>query len=234
MAKRMKKLGLIGGATWVSTIEYYRHLNQIVNFKLGDHHSARLTVENLQFQEISDALNANRWDLIERSVCEAGRALKRSQVGAILLCSNTLHGVFNELSTEVAPVPVLHLGDALADEIQRQRYKHVGLLGTRPTMEFPFYKDYIAERSGAKIVTPEEPRMRTLLHEAIFNRMAKDNYIKSDANLLDSLVYDMRKDGADAVILGCTELPKALRVSHLPLLDSTRIHCNHAARWALS
>ncbi len=148
------------------------------------------------------------------------------------MCSNLIHKMFDEVQASV-PVPLLHIGDALADEIRNRGYKCVALLGARPTMEDRFYTERIRARSGARVLIPA-PGRRNYIHTAIFGRMCCNVYTNSDRAHFNRIIDGLKKRGAEGVILGCTELPLLLTESSLPLLNSTLVHSLRAVEWALA
>ncbi|MDD3029258.1 MAG: amino acid racemase [Alphaproteobacteria bacterium] len=226
----MKTLGLIGGTSWTSTIDYYRYLNEETARRLGGLHSARLVLTSLDFADVAAAMHSGRWDDAAAILRKETQRLDAAGVDGILLCSNLLHKFYDDVCASTDR-PVLHIGDALAESIKARRYTCVALLGAQPTMEEPFYRRRIQEKSGASVLTP--PRAdREFIDTAIFDRMCKNIYTEADRTEIKRIVSGLKLVGAEAVILGCTELPVLLKEAALPLLDSTLLHSRKAAAWA--
>ncbi len=227
-----KTLGLIGGTSWTSTADYYRYINEETAQALGGLHSARLVLVSLDFAELIEATNAKRQGAVVDMLKTAASDLCAAKADAILLCANTLHRHFDDVQKETN-IPLLHIADAVAHEITARQYQTVGLLGTALTMEEPFYADRIKQKSGATVIVPS-PKERAYVNEAIFDRMCRDIYSNDDRTKFVKIISALKTCGAEAVILGCTELPVLLQEAPLPLLNSTQLHSRMAVRWALS
>lgn len=228
----MKILGLIGGTSWTSTIEYYRYINEAVAQKLGGLHCARMVLANLDFYFLEEAMRANRWDGAASILTQEAVRLYAAGVYGILMCSNLVHKMFDQVQAAV-PVPLLHIGNALAEEITARGYKSVALLGTKPIMEESFYSERIHSRSGARVLVPSRED-RDYINSAIFGRMCLNVYTDDDRTRFNSIIDGLKEQGAEGVILGCTELPVLLAESSVPLLNSTLIHSLGAVEWALA
>jgi aspartate racemase len=228
----MKTIGLIGGTSWTSTIEYYRLLNEEAARRLGGLHSSRLVIFNVEFAELEGAMHAGRWDAAAAILCAAAGRLQSAGADGFLMCSNLIHRMAGQVAASVS-IPLLHLGDALAAEIKARGCKKVALLGAKPTMEEDFYRGRIAARSGAEILTPEAPE-RSYIDGAIFGRMCRNIYTEEDRSRFLAIIAELKDQGAEAVILGCTELPVLLSEASLPLLSSIDLHCRYAADWAMA
>jgi aspartate racemase len=227
----LKTIGLIGGTSWTSTIEYYRYINEAVAGRLGGLHSAKMVLANVDFYYLEEAMRNNKWDVAASILKREAVRLHAAGVDCILMCSNLIHKMFDEVQASV-PVPLLHIGDALAEEIKARQYKCVALLGAKPTMEDSFYAARIHAGSGAQVLVPS-PEDRDYMHTAIFGRMCCNVYTDGDRARFRDIIDELKKRGAEGVILGCTELPILLTESSLPLLNSTFIHCKRAVDWAL-
>lgn len=228
----MKILGLIGGTSWTSTIEYYRYINEAVAKKLGGLHCAKMVLANLDFYFLEEAMRNDRWDVAASILREEAVRLNAAGVDGILMCSNLVHKVFDEVQASV-PVSLLHIGDALAGEITARQYKSVALLGTRPIMEESFYAERIHARSGARVLLPSRED-RDYINSAIFGRMCLNVYTDDDRTRFNHIIDGLKEQGAEGAILGCTELPVLLAEASLPLLNSTLIHSLRAVEWALA
>jgi len=228
----MKTIGLIGGTSWTSTIEYYRVLNEEVAKRLGGLNCCKMVIYNVQFAELEGAMHTDRWDDAAEILRDAAKHLHASGAEAVLMCSNLIHRMYDRVQAAV-PVPVLHLGDALAAEIRHKGYRKVALLGARHTMQESFYRGRIAEKSGADILIPGDTDCRAI-DTAIFSRMCANRYTEEDRAAFLAIIEDLKDQGAEAVILGCTELPVLLPKTPIPQLSSIDLHCLYAVDWALA
>lgn len=228
----MKTIGLIGGTSWSSTVEYYRYINQAVADRLGGLHSARIVLANVEFHFLEEAMHNNRWDVASSILKDEAARLVAAGVDGIVMCSNLIHKMFDEVQASV-PVPLLHIADALAEEILARECRRVALIGAKATMEDSFYSQRIEGRSGARVLIPAGAD-RQYINTAIFGRMCCNIYTDSDRARFNEIIDGLKKQGAEAVILGCTELPVLLNDSSLPLLNSTLVHSMHAVEWAFA
>lgn len=229
----MKTIGLIGGMSWESSIEYYRIINETVRDKLGGLHSARSIMVSVDFAEIEALQHEGRWDETARMLIAAAQNVERGGGDFVVLCTNTMHKVAEEVQEHIH-IPLLHIADATAERVKSQGLKKVGLLGTKFTMEEAFYKDRLAEEHGLEVVIPAEPE-REVVHRVIYDELclgeikaaSKADYIR----IMDRLVGE----GAEGIILGCTEISLLVSQedSEVPLFDTTEIHAQAAVEYAL-
>ncbi|HNE90178.1 MAG: aspartate/glutamate racemase family protein [Candidatus Nanopelagicales bacterium] len=228
----MKRLGLLGGMSWESSIEYERWINEEVRDRLGGTASADLVIRSFNFADIEAMQESDDWDAAARTLAEAARDLQASGAEGIVLCTNTMHRVYDEVQAAVA-VPMLHIADATAAAVRAQGISRVALLGTRYTMEQPFYADRL-RAAGLEVSVPEEPD-RTMIHAVIYAELvrgvvspdSKRQYLRAIDRLVES--------GAEGVIAGCTEIellvgPEDVRVPYFP---TAYLHAQAAARFAL-
>jgi aspartate racemase len=229
----MRTIGLVGGTSWVSTIEYYRVINSAVNARRGGQSSARLLLDSLDFGEI-DALHA-RGDFDSVGTLLAESAAKLASVGAecILLCANTTH-MHAERVQAAVPVPLIHLVDATAREIRRSGIDRVGLLGTRPTMELDFYARRLRD-AGVEVLVPEKDE-RDFVDRTIREELVRSIFLPKSRERFVAVIDALAGRGARGVVLGCTEIPLLVAPdeSPLPTFDTTRIHALAAVDFALS
>jgi aspartate racemase len=229
----MKTIGLIGGTSWESTVPYYEILNEAARDALGGLHSAKILLYSVEFAELEQKMSAGNWDACADILGDAAQRLERGGADFIVICSNTLHKLVPVLEKRVS-VPFLHIADATADVLAERGIKTVGLLGTRFTMEQDFYRDRLAAR-GFTVLTPEGDDIR-LVDEVIFHELCvgkiKDASRREYLRIIDAL----RARGAEAVILGCTEIGMLVHQSDtsVPLFDTTEIHARCASRRALN
>ncbi|MEO3785225.1 aspartate/glutamate racemase family protein [Actinocorallia sp. B10E7] len=221
-------VGLIGGMSWESSAEYYRLLNTEVRRRLGGHHNARSLMFTVDFAEIEELQRAGDWAAAGRVLAEAARRLEAGGADVVLLCTNTMHKVADEIEAAV-DVPFLHLVDVTARRVREAGMRRVGLLGTRYTMEMPFYADRMAEWHGLELVVPDDPG-RTLVHDVIYRELTQGRIRDASRDAYRRIIEDLAAQGAEGVILGCTEITLLISPedSPLPVFDSTRIHVEAA------
>jgi len=229
----MKTIGLIGGMSWESTADYYRHINQGVSRRLGGLHSAKCMLYSCDFEEVVRLQKAGAWGEAAALLADAARKLEAGGCDAILICTNTMHVVAGEVQQAVG-IPLLNIVDATADRVKTFGLRKVGLLGTLYTMEHRFYTDRLGEQGLGAIVPDEEDRHR--VHEVIFNELCKGELNPASKSDFVRIVERLRERGAEGVILGCTEIPLLLKQGDVdvPLFDTTLIHAEAAVNFALS
>jgi len=237
----MKTIGLIGGVTWVSTQDYYRHINRLVAEKLGGLHSAPVILWSIDFAPMSEAQHAGDWDRVTEILVESAEALERAGAELFLICANTLHLVYDRVVEETG-FPFVHIVDAVGREAGRRGLGRVGLLGTRFTMEHPFYRERLEGEFGLEVLVPGEPD-REEIHRIIYEELGRDRVLEASRRKADDIIRALADRGAEGIILGCTELPHLFpggpgradgdQAPVLPLLDPLVLHCREAVRLAL-
>jgi aspartate racemase len=229
----VRKLGIIGGTSWTSTALYYEHINRAVAQRLGGLHSARLTVESLDFADLTKLQIANDWDAIAKLYVGAGQRLLAAGAEGMLMACNTTHKIFDELVAS-APVPVLHIGDAAADRLVADGRRRVAVLGTRFTMTQPFISSRIESR-GIQVVPIDETWIREI-DRIIFDELAVGRVVRDSQRKLKTLITDLAKQRVEAVVLACTELVLAVdvRANVIPVYDTTAIHARAGVDWMLA
>jgi len=227
----MKIIGLIGGTSWTSTLDYYRFINQETAHRLGGLRSAKLVLASIDFAELEGAMHSGRWDDAAEILAGEAKRLEKAGAEGILLCSNLIHKLFDKVQGTTR-LPMIHIADSVAEEICVRGYKTVALLGAKPTMEESFYAKRIEDKSGAKVLVPSAED-RAYIDSAIFERMCRDIFTEDDRTRFHKIIDGLKEQGAEAIILGCTELPILLKDASLPLLNSTELHSKKAVRWAL-
>ena len=229
----MRTIGLVGGMSWVSTVEYYRIINGEISARRGGQSSARILLSSLDFSDI-DALHA-RGDFEGVGSLLADAAAKLARVGAecILLCANTMHMHAARVQAAVS-VPLIHLVDATAKEVRRSGIERVGLLGTRLTMERDFYKERL-NAAGIDVLVPEKDE-REFIHRTIHEELVKSVFLPESRDGFLSIIRGLAARGAQGIVLGCTEIPLLVAPDQCPLpaFDTTRIHGLAAVEFALS
>jgi aspartate racemase len=229
----MKTLGLIGGMSWESTIPYYREINQTVKQVLGELHSAKVIIFSVDFHEIEILQRSGDWDSAGRILADAAQALERAGADMLVLCTNTMHKVAPAIEAAV-DIPLFHIADPTAEEIKAHGYQRVALLGTRFTMEQAFYKDRLQQAHGLDVITPEEAD-RHIIHRIIYEELCLGSIQEASRQEYIRIIASLIANGAQAIILGCTEISLLVNQSHasVPLFDTTALHARKAALWAL-
>ncbi|RPH30089.1 MAG: aspartate/glutamate racemase family protein [Bacteroidales bacterium] len=228
----MRKIGLIGGTGWVSTLEYYRLINRMVNARLGGLNSAQCLLYSFNYAEIATLNQSNDHEGVLRMVTDAAKRLEIAGVDCIALCANTLHFYADDLQAKISK-PIIHIATATANEIRAKGLSKVGLLGTRMTMEEDFYKTRLSE-SGIEAIVPDD-RGRAFVHRTIFNELIKDIFLdKTRAQLID-IIKKLQVQGAEGIILGCTEIPLLINQSdtNVTLFNTLEIHAKAIAEFAV-
>ncbi|MEV5501889.1 aspartate/glutamate racemase family protein [Nonomuraea fuscirosea] len=229
----MRAIGLIGGLSWESTVIYYQIINQRVRERLGGSHSADSLIWSVDYTTVENLIFADRWDEVSALLTEAGGKLERLGAEVLLICSNTFSRVSDDVA-RAANVPVLHIADAVGAEVRTRGMRKVGLLGTRFTMEQPFYRDRLAAH-GFEVVVPGREQ-RELVHRVIFEELVRGVLREPSRDAYARIVADLADDGAEAVILGCTEIELLIgeKDTPVPVLPSARLHAEAAAAFALA
>lgn len=228
----MKTIGLIGGMSWESTIPYYSIINEYMRDTLGGLHSAKVLLHSVEFSEIEECQSSGDWDKSARILGDAAENLERSGCGLILICTNTMHKVYKQICDRVS-VPVIHIADATADELDKDGIRNVALLGTRYTMTEDFYKSRLTDR-GFNVLVPEGEDI-DLVNRVIFDELCLGKIRDESRKVYSDIIKKLKNKGAEAVILGCTEIGLLIDAdsSALPVYDTTVIHALRAAALAL-
>lgn len=229
----MKKLGLVGGISWVSTTDYYRYINEGVNAKLGGLNYAECIIYSVNFQQIHHNNLADNWEATFSILNNACESLKKAGAEAIVLCANTMHLLADRVA-EIIDLPLIHVAVATAEAIAAKDLKKVALLGTKFTMERDFFKDKLAEKGIEALVPDEAGRdyIARKLEAELYKGIVRDETRAGFLQIIGQLI----SRGAEAVILGCTEIPLLIQQEHLhiPAFDTTKIHSEAAVAFALS
>ena len=230
----MKTIGLIGGLSWESTAEYYRLINQEVNRRLGGLHSARIVIYSVDFEEEYRLHHAGAWDRTARNMAEAARCLRAAGADIILIGTNTVHKVADEVAAAVDR-PLLHIADVTAAAIKKRRLNGVALLGTRFTMSEDFYRGRLHDRHGLRVYVPEGPDAE-IVNDAIYSELVKGIIRDKTRMACLQVIQALKTKGAEGVVLGCTELPLLIKPEDLdiPVFDTTFLHAMAAVDAALA
>ncbi len=229
----MKTIGLIGGMSWESTVTYYQELNRLVKERLGGLHSAKVLLYSVDFEEIEACQSSGDWDRSAAILTDAAQALEKAGAELILICTNTMHKVYPQVQAGVS-IPLLHIADATADALERAGISKVALLGTKYTMCQDFYKSRLIHR-GLTVLIPHEPDVE-LINHIIFDELCLGQIREDSRWKLLRIIDALARQGAQGVILGCTEIGLLIQQADtsLPVFDTTLIHAHRAAELALA
>jgi aspartate racemase len=229
----MKTIGLLGGMSWESSSEYYRILNETIAKRLGDLHSADCLLYSVDFAEVEALQHAGRWDELTEMMISAAQSLAHGGAECLLICTNTMHLMAPEIQAAI-DIPLLHIADAAGEAVQAQGLHKVALLGTRFTMEGDFYRQRLTDKFGLEVLIPEEAD-RAIVHQTIYGELVKGEIKDSSRDAFLEIIAKLQAQGAEGVILGCTEIPLLVHQAdvEIPVFDTTRIHAETAVAWAL-
>lgn len=229
----MKTMGLIGGMSWESTVPYYRQINEGVRQRLGGLHSARLVLYSVDFHEVERLQQSGDWEQAGVILVDAARALEAAGADFLVLCTNTMHKLAGALQAAVS-IPLLHIADATAEAIKTAGLNRIGLLGTRYTMEQDFYVGRL-QAQGLEVLIPDLVERETV-HRVIYDELCQGLITPDSRAHYRAIIASLVERGAQAVILGCTEIGLLVDVadSAVPLFDTTRIHAQAAVAFALA
>jgi aspartate racemase len=233
MIASMRTIGLIGGMSWESSVEYYRLVNQLVRERLGPLRSAQLLMHSVDFGPIERAQHEGRWDDAGAILEDAARRLHAGGAGCIVLCTNTMHKLADRIAA-ATPLPFLHIADPVGRAAARAGVRRVGLLGTAFTMEQGFMKDRLAQRHGLEVLIPDAEE-RAEVHRIIYDELCVGIVDGASRERYRRVIAALQVRGAEAIVLGCTEISLLVKDqdSGLPLLDSTALHAAAAVDFAL-
>jgi aspartate racemase len=230
----VRTLGLIGGMSWESTALYYRHLNELAREHLGGLHSAKLLLWSFDFAEVAEHQHAGDWEGATALMIEAARRLRAGGAEALVICTNTMH-LMADAVEQASGLPVLHIADATAEAVKQAGCRRPLLLATRFTMEQPFYIERLRERHGIDAVVPGQAD-RAVVHRIIYDELCRGAVLpESKAAYLAVIERAQQQEGADSVILGCTEITMLIEGSDVdtPVFDTTRLHAESAMAFAV-
>jgi len=229
----MKTLGLLGGMSWESTTLYYQLINRRVREIKGGLHSAPCIIYSFDFAKIEQLQHEGNWDKAAALLEDASVKLKQIGSDGIVICTNTMHMLAGGIE-RACGLPLVHIADPAADLIQKSGFKSVGLLGTQFTMEKDFYKSRLVEKHGLRVVIPNEED-RTSVHTIIYTELCNGIIKENSREVYQRIIGDLAREGAECVILGCTEIGLLIGPSdvELPVFDTTMIHAVAAADWLM-
>ena len=230
----MKTIGLIGGMSWESTLEYYRIINETANLRLGGLHSAKCLMYSVDFEEIEVLQRENRWDELTNIMVDVAKNLKNAGADFIVICSNTMHKMAADIE-EKAKIKVLHIAEATGKEIIKKDFKKIGLLGTNFTMEQDFYKKILKGSFDIDVIIPNE-KERRIIHKIIYDELCNGIISDESKNEYIKIINNLVLNGAEGIVLGCTEIPLLIKQEDvdIPIFDTTKIHSISAVEFALN
>jgi len=229
----MKTIGLIGGMSWESSLEYYRILNLTVKEKLGGFHSSKSVMYSVNFEEVEKLQHKGEWSELTDLMINAAQRLEKAGADCVVICTNTMHKMAPEVESNIS-IPLIHIVDVTAEEIQKKGQKKVGLLGTRFTMEQDFYKGRLIHKHGIDVIIPDEGQ-RKIVHNILYDELVQGEINESSKNRFKDVIASLESRGAEGIILGCTEIPLLVKQKDYDILlyDTTTIHARAAVEWAL-
>jgi aspartate racemase len=229
----MKTIGLIGGMSWESSIEYYRIVNEGVKARLGGLHSAKSLMVSVDFAEVEVLQHEGRWAEADEMMVAASKSLERGGADFIVICTNTMHKSADAIQARVN-IPLLHIADATAELVKEAGMRRIGLLGTRFTMEEEFYKGRLVKKFGLDVIIPGAEE-RKIVHQVIYDELVLGVISEASKVQYKDIIEGLIGQGAEGVILGCTEIGLLVQQedSRVPLFDTTRIHAEAAVDFAL-
>lgn len=229
----MKTIGMIGGMSWESSAEYYRMINEEVKLQLGGLHSAKVILFSVDFDEIEKCQSKGSWDEAGQILGEAAYSLEKAGADFILICTNTMHKVIDQISQKTS-LQILHIAEETAAQIKKLGIKKIGLLGTKYTMEQDFYKSRIHSQDIDVLIPNENDR--ELINKTIFNELCLGAIQPSSREYFKRIIEDLAAEGAEGIILGCTEIGLLIKQEDtpVPLFDTTEIHARGAVQKALN
>lgn len=230
----MKTIGMLGGMSWESTASYYKAINEGVKTELGGLNSAKICLYSVNFEEIEKLQHQGRWNDTAVILTQAAKAVEAGGADFLIICTNTMHKVAAEIEAEIL-IPILHIADATATKLVNDGVKKVGLLGTRFTMEQDFYKSRLTDKFEIEVIVPSA-ESRAIVHNVIYDELCKGIISAASREKYLNIINELYKSGAEAVILGCTEIALLIQQQYtdIPLYDTTEIHALEAVQLALS
>ena len=230
----MKTIGMLGGMSWESSVSYYQAINRGVKQELGGLHSAQVAMVSVDFAEIEKLQQLGDWDAMAVILAKAARQVERAGADFLVICTNTMHKVAEQVQAEIG-IPILHIADATGQKLIEDQVIKVALLGTKFTMQQDFYKSRLQQRYQLEVLVPNEAQQE-LVHEIIYKELCLGVISEQSRAKYLQIVEDLFLEGAQAVILGCTEIALLIEQqhTHVPLYDTTKIHAQSAVKMAFA
>jgi len=229
----MKTIGLIGGMSWESSIEYYKLINKKVKEMIGGFHSCKSLMYSVDFAEIEKLQHEDKWEELDQIMADSAKKLEYAGADIIVLCTNTMHLCSKAIKENIS-IPFLHIAEATGEEIVNRKIKKVGLLGTKFTMEKDFYKEVLREKFSIEVTIPNEQE-REQMHKIIYGELVQGKIKEESREIYKTIISNLQKKGAKGVILGCTEIPLLISDSdvNIPTFNTTKLHAEKAVEWLL-
>lgn len=229
----MKTIGLIGGMSWESSLEYYRLINEKTKELLGGFHSSQCLMYSVDFAEIVELQHEGKWEALDKIMVFASKKLEDAGADLLVLCTNTMHLCAPAIKAHIS-IAFLHIAEATGEAIVSQGIRKVALLGTKFTMEKDFYKKTLQDQFGIETLIPNGEE-RDQVHQVIYGELVKGQIRDESRETFKSIINRLQKEGAQGVILGCTEIPLLISDHdvEIPVFDTTRIHAEKAVEWAV-
>jgi aspartate racemase len=228
----MKTIGLIAGMSWKSSVEYYKIINEMVKEKLGGHHSAKIILFNVDFEEIINYQKNNDWDKAGQLLTDAAQRLEKAGCDFVLICTNTMHKVADVVQAGIN-IPLIHICDAVIHDVKEKNIKKVGVLGTKYTIEEGFYCSCF-DKKCIEVVLPDKEDLQKV-HNIIFNELCHGVITEESKQVYKTIIEKMVSQGAEGIVLGCTEIQLLItqQDSPVPIFDTTYHHAAYAVELAL-
>lgn len=228
----MKTIGMLGGMSWESSLEYYRLINTMVKEQLGGFHNAKSVMYTVDFAEIERCQREGNWEQATSLLVEAAQSVERGGADFLIICTNTMHKMADQVQAAIG-IPLLHIADATAEAIKRQGLKKVGLLATIYTMEQDFYKGRLQQHGLEVLIPSSEPRNE--VNRIIYEELCLGQILESSRHFYKQVIEDLTRQGAEGIILGCTEIGLLIKQedTSVPLFDTARLHAGKAVEAAL-
>ncbi|MFO7843792.1 MAG: aspartate/glutamate racemase family protein [Bacteroidales bacterium] len=229
----MKTIGLLGGMSWESSLEYYKIVNQKVKELLGGHHSCECLMYSVDFDPIKKLQHEDRWEELTQIMIEAARKIEKGGAEMLTICTNTMHKMYDDVQKSIS-IPILHIADATAEAIKEKNLETIALLGTKFTMQHDFYKGRLIKKHGIKVLTPEGNDLEAV-HNIIYNELVLGEIKNKSREKYKQVIEHLAKEGAQGVILGCTEIPLLIKQQDvsIPVFDTTTIHAEKTVELAI-
>lgn len=229
----MQTIGLIGGMSWESSLEYYRILNEKVKDLLGGFSSCKCLMYSVDFAEIETLQHKDAWEQLDKLMAHAAVRLYKGGADIIVLCTNTMH-LCNDAIVKSVPIPFLHIAEATGEEIVKHNLQKVGLLGTKFTMTKDFYKQVLKDKYGIETIIPNDNDLEEV-HRIIYKELVLGKILPASRETYKAIIKGLHDRGAQGIILGCTEIPLLISENDvdIPIFDTTRIHAEKAVEWAM-
>ena len=229
----MRTIGLIGGLSWQSTQTYYQIINTEVNQRLGKNHSASILMYSFDFDEIESLQYNSDWNTLNELMADAGHRLSKAGADCLLICSNTMHECAAYIEKQI-DVPLIHIADTVGDLLEKVNFKRVALLGTKFLMNSDTYTDRLKNKFGIETILPDGENIE-VINQIIYNELVKGVINEHSRDRILSIIQNLKLMGAEAIILGCTEIPLLIKQNHcdIPVIDTTDIHARSAVNFVL-